>query len=1093
VRDGELVETGGSVQSGFTLCKPGQSEFSLWFPNPKDFNVVFSPNGGTNQSIAVTNGPLSPISISGDLAMSKVASLSVTSTSISLQSDGDAGFSAKFTLPNGSTVKVEAGGPVASLKLSFVDGELVVETNGAGTTPITLSLSKNGFATTYQLPAGDSTKSTTMLDANGYNGTPPNVTTVSGNQTTITKPNTCATGRKDGDETDADCGGATCRKCATQSACIANRDCFSGFCVAGTCTYACSNGIQDGDESDVDCGSADAFCSTCDDGQSCVNEEDCSYNSDCVNQRCMAKTFRIDTTFDVTGSLANAGTGYIAIVATDANNVETGRGRADFSTVYNGIQYINRVTVVNPIVVPQNYRLEVTQNPSGFACRISQGATGSMPAAQLIRTITGVTLECRPAATICNNGVLDSGEAAIDCGGIACTPAGKYCPVGSACATSTDCNVGAGRSCDAGTCTQNWPVGGQYDIAIPRAQKVYVDLIPNFATASTTSLRKQLNPLARDVQTGAWSFPTTNVKSAYQVVVTTPSGVDCTIQNGSGTASAAVTNVSIKCTSCANGTMDGRETSIDCGGADCNKCRAGLLCNSGADCVSNVCTGGVCQPTCVDGQRNGTETDIDCGGATCVTQGRTCAGGAACMAGTDCASGTCTNNVCTVTATCTDGIRNGTETGIDCGGAVCVAQGRRCANGLGCAAGTDCTSTFCDATNVCATAPSCTDAVRNGNETDIDCGGATCVAQGRTCALTKACVANTDCASAVCFNNVCSVEPCTDGARNNAETDIDCGGARCVGQGRLCTTGQTCAAATDCASGICSGTVCAAAPSWATVAATTFGAATDDHLDARSFGAGQDTVAIGGDLVGTYNGATWSTSQPAPGFAWRSLHTWLDMGTPNILVASTDGVAKHHNGSDWFTPTLPNGTMAGNAIHGVDNTIFVVGTNGDIGSWDGTNFTDAFAVFPPPATNELHGVFVLDMTTAWAVGAAGTIERYNGAMWMLDTTVVTSTLRGVWAASATDAWAVGDGGTILHYNGSTWTSVASGTTQALNAVWGVSANEVYFVGNGGVIRRWNGTQVVSEVSPTTKALFTVFSRGAELWAMGADNAFVKRN
>lgn len=47
--------------------------------------------------------------------------------------------------------------------------------------------------------------------------------------------------------------------------------------------------------------------------------------------------------------------------------------------------------------------------------------------------------------------------------------------------------------------------------------------------------------------------------------------------------------------------------------------------------------------------------------------------------------------------TCTDGIKNGGETGIDCGGSICIP------------------------------CPTCTDGVKNGSETDIDCGGPDCI------------------------------------------------------------------------------------------------------------------------------------------------------------------------------------------------------------------------------------------------------------------------------------------------------------------------------------------------------------------------------
>ena len=48
-------------------------------------------------------------------------------------------------------------------------------------------------------------------------------------------------------------------------------------------------------------------------------------------------------------------------------------------------------------------------------------------------------------------------------------------------------------------------------------------------------------------------------------------------------------------------------------------------------------------------------------------------------------------------------------------------------------------------------APSCTDSIQNGNETDVDCGGGTCP----TCGSGKTCLFNSDCTSGTCTNNQC--------------------------------------------------------------------------------------------------------------------------------------------------------------------------------------------------------------------------------------------------------------------------------------------------------------------------------------------------
>jgi uncharacterized membrane protein len=72
---------------------------------------------------------------------------------------------------------------------------------------------------------------------------------------------------------------------------------------------------------------------------------------------------------------------------------------------------------------------------------------------------------------------------------------------------------------------------------------------------------------------------------------------------------------------------------------------------------------------------------------------------------------------------------------------------------------------------------SCQDGIRTGEETDIDCGGDTCIA----CATGASCQRHTDCTSGACLAGVCVATNCEDGVRNGNETGVDCGGdcARC--------------------------------------------------------------------------------------------------------------------------------------------------------------------------------------------------------------------------------------------------------------------------------------------------------------------------
>jgi len=145
-------------------------------------------------------------------------------------------------------------------------------------------------------------------------------------------------------------------------------------------------------------------------------------------------------------------------------------------------------------------------------------------------------------------------------------------------------------------------------------------------------------------------------------------------------------------------------------------------------------------PSCTNGMQDGTETDVDCGGGSCPA----CAVGGQCVFDSDCSNSVCTAGTCT--ASCSDGIQDGAETGVDCGGGSCPA----CAAGQGCLVGSDCQTFVCSG-GLCA-APSCADGIKNGSETDVDCGGGTCPA----CSSGQTCAAGSDCVSLSCVAGQCS-------------------------------------------------------------------------------------------------------------------------------------------------------------------------------------------------------------------------------------------------------------------------------------------------------------------------------------------------
>lgn len=91
------------------------------------------------------------------------------------------------------------------------------------------------------------------------------------------------------------------------------------------------------------------------------------------------------------------------------------------------------------------------------------------------------------------------------------------------------------------------------------------------------------------------------------------------------------------------------------------------------------------------------------------------------------------------------------------------------------------------------TCRSCNDGILNGGETDVDCGGPADTGCGQTCNASKICLSMLDCADGDCLNGTCV--GCADGERNGDEIDVDCGGS-CQGckQGQRCETAQDCLA-----------------------------------------------------------------------------------------------------------------------------------------------------------------------------------------------------------------------------------------------------------------------------------------------------------
>ncbi|MBN2014479.1 MAG: DUF2341 domain-containing protein [Candidatus Altiarchaeota archaeon] len=117
---------------------------------------------------------------------------------------------------------------------------------------------------------------------------------------------------------------------------------------------------------------------------------------------------------------------------------------------------------------------------------------------------------------------------------------------------------------------------------------------------------------------------------------------------------------------------------------------------------------------------------------------------------------------------------------------------------------------------------SCTDGIKNQDESDTDCGGSC-----PKCGDGKNCSTDVDCSSRWCYNGVCTTSTCFDGIQGPGELGIDCGGpctpcpscndsilnqdesdVDCGGSCPKCGDGKNCSTDVDCSSGWCYNGVC---------------------------------------------------------------------------------------------------------------------------------------------------------------------------------------------------------------------------------------------------------------------------------------------
>ena len=96
-------------------------------------------------------------------------------------------------------------------------------------------------------------------------------------------------GKKNNGETDVDCGGPNAKKCVTGKGCATGPDCGLGYCPATTCVVPTAiDNVQNGTETDLDCGgAAQTFGGvTVAGGPKCALTKVCGADTDCTSAIC---------------------------------------------------------------------------------------------------------------------------------------------------------------------------------------------------------------------------------------------------------------------------------------------------------------------------------------------------------------------------------------------------------------------------------------------------------------------------------------------------------------------------------------------------------------------------------------------------------------------------------------------------------------------------------------------------------------------------------------------------------------------------------------------------------------------------------------
>ncbi|MBN1343159.1 MAG: hypothetical protein JXQ73_10790 [Phycisphaerae bacterium] len=215
-----------------------------------------------------------------------------------------------------------------------------------------------------------------------------------------------------------------------------------------------------------------------------------------------------------------------------------------------------------------------------------------------------------------------------------------------------------------------------------------------------------------------------------------------------------------------------------------------------------------------------------------------------------------------------------------------------------------------------------------------------------------------------------------------------------------------------------------------------------------------DAFAVGDATILHYDGAGWSVASPMSG---KFTGVW-GSGPNNVLAVAdwTGARLALYDGAVW---SEWHERFATDEYHGICGSgpkdVFVVGF--DHVNWEDTprrfrqgrvfRYLGGAPSLTPMETGTkmaLNAVWCVGPNDAFAVGAAGTILRYDGAAWSaMAYAAATTDLHRVWTSGPNDVFAVGGQSTALHFGGQSWKRTIGADGWRTYGVWGSGPDDVY--------------------------------------------------